>query len=253
MLWQLIIPWNTLLVECSLPGSFLACKLTKQLWKSGGLSHNLDLKGGNWRYTKKLSSGFTGEDSAPSSRAELSRFHSLGPTEPPLIPPHPGACSIFGWQCIPTDTQTLNPHPKEFKKLKRKDLSKNPTPTLQQNKAPTFQRCNAPLSTQTCFWAGNTALYFPVISPCFSVCRTRGSDYWSPGWIPTRLGQTQGIVCPWSDHRLLFGVAGNPDICEYFTHQWHLGEGSNFLKRVSRNQIGPPACFLYALEIYYLE
>lgn len=147
--------------------------------------------------------------------------------------------------------------------MRRKALSKNPTPTLQQNRAPMFQCCDTPLSTQTYFSAGNTALYFPVIFPCFSVCRTRGSDYWSPGWIPTCLGQTQGIVCPWSDHRLLFGVAGNPDICEYFSHpqppslavscQWHLGEGSDFLKRVSRNQIEPPACFIHALEIYYLK
>lgn len=63
---------------------------------------------------------------------------------------------------------------------------------------------------------GKTALCFPLIFTCFSVCRIRGSDYWSTGWIPTRLEQAQGILCPRSDHHLLFGVISNPDFCKYF-------------------------------------
>lgn len=116
-----------------------------------------------------------------------------------------------------------------------------------------LQCFKAPLSIETYFKAGNTALSFPVTFPCFSVCRTRGSDYWSPGWIPACLEQAQGTVCPWSHHHLLPGVISNTDICKYFTHSSVFLTGRfmlmTSLKRVSRNQIKSPACLLYALEI----
>lgn len=92
------------------------------------------------------------------------------------------------------------------------------------------QGFKAPLSTY--FKAPKTALYFLLICPCFSVCRTRGSDHWSTGWIPTCLEQTQGIVCPWSDHHLLYGVLSNFDICKYFTHSSAFLTGS-FLQMTS--------------------
>lgn len=83
---------------------------------------------------------------------------------------------------------------------------------------------------------GKTALCSPLIFACFSVCRIRGSDYRSTGWIPTCLEQAQGILCPRTDHHLLFGVVGNPDLCKYFTPSsmavsciWHLGEGRIFV------------------------
>lgn len=59
---------------------------------------------------------------------------------------------------------------------------------------------------------------------------------------------------------MLSGVAGNLDICKYFTYSSPFLSGSflkmtswrgwYFLKRVYRNQIKSPACHLYALEIY---
>lgn len=138
--------------------------------------------------------------------------------------------------------------PYRVKKFWRKSVLTAVVPTLQaEENTEVFQSSKTPFPAKT-------VLFFID----FSVCGTRRSDYWSTGWIPSCLEQTQGIICPRPDYYLLFGLISNPDICKYFTRSSAFLTG-NFLQMTSwresiffntdwGSQIKSLACFLYALE-----